>query len=715
MGISLKEFKNLRFRLPVKLLLLSLIGFLPVIFASYFYVQKLENFLIEHQQALMIQEGEAIAAALSGKDFLFYFPENIADILENNKFRFDWNKQKQSNPPYLPFKVKIDGNLNEWKGETFFYQQKKTFSNQHLLTNQRKYKPSDLSFDYLLAQDDSHYYIMLEIFDNNIVLYNKDEGRLNQSDHVQINFLNNDKNINKYLISISEKNQATAYLMDKNKAKKVNYISAKWKENLSGYQVEVKINKKFVTDKLVVAVADIDDIIERTVNNLIATKGIRKIKELGIISIEAPEINQLLFEFNEKNNNENIRFWVVDNFCNVRAYDGSLVTENKIDLDNLLLLDACNKFPKIAEALKTNTNSMFTYFSKRINIDVMNVTIPISNSSKQDVLGAVVVEKTLKDVFYKRDIVFEDFLNGLVLAFIFSFFILLAFSLRLTTRIRSLAIETIKSVDNEGLVKNENITGAIWKDELGDLAKNIARKLKDISSYIKKLTDYNLYLKQYKDKLGHEIQTPISVVSTSLELLEMEDISKEAKVYLDRANKGLKRLELIVYILSHTRNIEDAVQAEPKETINISKELKEYIESYKIMHPDKILQLELPKGDYFIRGSSWLVEQMLDKILDNAVDFSQKDSPINIILEPHEYSINISITNQGPKLTEHMKEQLFDYLISVRDASNKTPHLGLGLYIAKLIAEFHHGHISAKNLKSGSGVIVTITIGRLKI
>ena len=72
----------------------------------------------------------------------------------------------------------------------------------------------------------------------------------------------------------------------------------------------------------------------------------------------------------------------------------------------------------------------------------------------------------------------------------------------------------------------------------------------------------------------------------------------------------------------------------------------------------------------------------------------------------------VSVENAGPPLPEAMRGKLFESMVSVRgergrDAKSAEPHLGLGLYVARLIAEFHGGAISARNLASGGGVAVT--------
>ena len=63
---------------------------------------------------------------------------------------------------------------------------------------------------------------------------------------------------------------------------------------------------------------------------------------------------------------------------------------------------------------------------------------------------------------------------------------------------------------------------------------------------------------------------------------------------------------------------------------------------------------------------------------------------------------------KSPKrLPEQMRSQLFDSMVSVRRGSEDR-HLGLGLYVAKLIAEGHRGTIEAENYDDG--VIVTVTL-----
>ena len=117
------------------------------------------------------------------------------------------------------------------------------------------------------------------------------------------------------------------------------------------------------------------------------------------------------------------------------------------------------------------------------------------------------------------------------------------------------------------------------------------------------------------------------------------------------------------------------------------------------------------------RGSPDLAAQLLDKLVENAVDFPGepgRDEPIRIDLGVAGDVAALAVQNRGPLLPEAMQGKLFESMVSVRsdrsrEGKSAEPHLGLGLYIARLIAEFHGGTIGAENLPARDGVVVKAT------
>jgi signal transduction histidine kinase len=97
---------------------------------------------------------------------------------------------------------------------------------------------------------------------------------------------------------------------------------------------------------------------------------------------------------------------------------------------------------------------------------------------------------------------------------------------------------------------------------------------------------------------------------------------------------------------------------------------------------------------------------MLDKLAANAADFAEGDAPIEVSLERADGDAVLRFSNTGPLLPAGMKEGLFESMVSVRkERSPGEPHLGLGLFIVRQIAEFHGGAARAENRTDGSGVV----------
>ena len=103
--------------------------------------------------------------------------------------------------------------------------------------------------------------------------------------------------------------------------------------------------------------------------------------------------------------------------------------------------------------------------------------------------------------------------------------------------------------------------------------------------------------------------------------------------------------------------------------------------------------------------------QLLDKLVDNAVSFSSDSDTIRIAMSESGGHLVLDVDNPGPALPETMRGQLFDSMVSVRDGADNQ-HLGLGLYIARLIAEGHGAMISASNTTDGVRFSIRILSAR---
>lgn len=326
--------------------------------------------------------------------------------------------------------------------------------------------------------------------------------------------------------------------------------------------------------------------------------------------------------------------------------------------------------------------------------------------SRDNVVGAVVVEETTHSILSVRSQALERLLLTTIVVFALAAAVLLGFATRLSNRIRRLRDEAESAVDARGRLKRLT-SGSRAGDEIGDLSRSF-------SAVLEKLAQHHGYLESLAGRLSHELRTPIAVVRSSLENLKLEGDPAQRQVYLERAEEGLSRLSKILTRMSEATRLEQSLHGEARSRFDLAEVARECVSGYRLAYPERTFELKAPAQVFAVDGSPDLFAQLLDKLVANAVDFGRAGAPIRIELARAGHAAQLAVTNAGPPIPDEVRGRLFESMISVRSerahSHKNEPHLGLGLYIARLIAEFHGGNIAAANLADGSGVSVRLTL-----
>lgn len=231
-------------------------------------------------------------------------------------------------------------------------------------------------------------------------------------------------------------------------------------------------------------------------------------------------------------------------------------------------------------------------------------------------------------------------------------------------------------------------------DELGDLSRNFSRLLGQIG-------EYNEYLENLGGRLTHELRTPMAVVSSSLENLQADPGDSR---YLQRARQGMERLQAMVAALGAATRMEQATASAETVGFDLAALLEELGSALQAAHPDRDLQLRLAPGPCAMTGTPDLLAQMIDKLVENALDFCPPEGTIWIGLARDGDAWLLEVGNTGSRLPAGATGRLFESMTSVREEDPQRPHLGLGLYIVRLIARHHGGTVRAEDLEDGGGV-----------
>jgi signal transduction histidine kinase len=185
----------------------------------------------------------------------------------------------------------------------------------------------------------------------------------------------------------------------------------------------------------------------------------------------------------------------------------------------------------------------------------------------------------------------------------------------------------------------------------------------------------------------------------------MAPLPEEARVYTERAAEGLARLQTVLTRMSEATRLEQLVRQGEREPFDAREVVRGCVEGYASVFPRTKFSLFIPDKPVMLRGAPDLYAQMLDKLAANAADFSDGEEPIRVRLDAQG---TLTVSNSGPLLPADMAGRLFESMVSGRSGSGGEPHLGLGLYIVRLIAELHGGQARAANREDGSGVVVRV-------
>jgi len=330
---------------------------------------------------------------------------------------------------------------------------------------------------------------------------------------------------------------------------------------------------------------------------------------------------------------------------------------------------------------------------------VLSAAHPIWDGN--EIAGAVVVEETTNPVVSLTSEALERLLGLTLVAFLGAALLLIVYATRLSQRIRRLRDEAESAIDARGRI-TRLAAGSNAGDEIGDLSRSF-------SEMLERLAQHHSYLESMAGRLSHELRTPVAVVRSSLENLKLAPSGDEARVYIERAEDGIARLNKILQRMTEASRLEQSLRTADRERYDLVPIVRGCVEGYRLAYPGSRFVLLLPERSLAVEGSPDLAAQMLDKLVENAVDFSPPSEPVRIALSEAQGRAVLEVQNKGPLLPEEMRGRLFASMVSVRgERVAGTPHLGLGLYVARLIAEFHGGSIEAENTAGADGVAIRV-------
>lgn len=196
--------------------------------------------------------------------------------------------------------------------------------------------------------------------------------------------------------------------------------------------------------------------------------------------------------------------------------------------------------------------------------------------------------------------------------------------------------------------------------------------------------------KQFISDAGHELKTPVSVVSVNAELLSREIGSNP---WLSNIQYENERMGMLVgQLLSLARAEHPSVQFEQ---VDFSRLVEGEALPFESVAFEKglVLQRDIP-GAVIVEGDSTQLKQLVSILLDNAIRHSDGGQTVSLRLFREHGLVHLCVVNHGAEIPKEQRERLFERFYRVDSARNgEDRHYGLGLSIAKAIVSTHKGDI----------------------
>ncbi len=409
------------------------------------------------------------------------------------------------------------------------------------------------------------------------------------------------------------------------------------------------------------------------------------------------------------------RLWLVSPSGQVLASKGSLQSNLQAQAVNPLLhflfapptteLDDPRKgaqfiqLPAVANALKGQISSLTESTSER-DLAIALVAVPIT--SNHQIVGVLITEQSIASVQLIQQQALNIYLNSFMLVMLLVILILIFWGSTLLWRLLRLGKQTSEAIDPYGRIVKQ-IEPDTKKDEIGQVSQHIAQTHQ-------KLVDYQDYLNQLGSRLSHELRTPLAMVRSSIDALSMQGELNSTKE-LTHARAGLERMSKLLDRMREAARLEQSIISIVKQPFQPKNFVAGYVEAFNSTAPSNKLFFSCVGEEKSLNSSDELWAQLLDKLISNAQDFAKEESMIEVSLIFSNSTCSILVINEGPPLPNIETSQLFSLLSSHRSEEHQQNkgHLGLGLYICKLIAEFHNGRCIARNIKDNK-VMVGIEI-----
>lgn len=212
---------------------------------------------------------------------------------------------------------------------------------------------------------------------------------------------------------------------------------------------------------------------------------------------------------------------------------------------------------------------------------------------------------------------------------------------------------------------------------------------------------------------AHQLRTPIAGLKTQTELALRQTQPDDSKATLKQLHTATEQMtRLINQLLSLARAEPDAGRTSSTEPIDLGELARDTTTDSvpRALARSIDLGFEIQPGVARIEGDAFMLREMLNNLLDNAIRYTQPGGHITVRVNPADGNIVLSVEDDGPGVPEAERERVFERFYRVLGTGAEG--CGLGLAIVREIAQMHRAEVTLSARNDGTGTIVRVVFPR---
>jgi two-component system sensor histidine kinase CreC len=215
------------------------------------------------------------------------------------------------------------------------------------------------------------------------------------------------------------------------------------------------------------------------------------------------------------------------------------------------------------------------------------------------------------------------------------------------------------------------------------------------------------YVEDYLLTMTHEMKSPLSAIMGAAELIDPSMSDKDLEHFTANILLESQRLNGFIQRMLEVARIENLSHLEKTEPVDLNSLITGVVAQKQIeAHKKEILLLfsgeNETRGDVIVAGNEFMLQQVVDNLIGNAIEFSPQQGRVNILCQSQGDEVIIEVVDEGVGIPDYAITRVFERFYSLPRPLSGKRSSGLGLTFSKRAIELHGGKISIENLKRES-------------